>query len=64
MEEGSTSASFYAGVDQPAAQASLAYLWSPLIILAAGVVILVVALAQLSRADRRARELPPSFFDQ
>ncbi|HVW82912.1 MAG TPA: hypothetical protein VHC68_03150 [Candidatus Paceibacterota bacterium] len=62
METGS-STDFFAGANQPAG-APVLYLWTPLIILAAGVVILIVALIHLARADRRARELPPSFFDQ
>ena len=63
MEAGTTTATtgFYAGVNQPATTPAM-YLWTPLVILAAGIVMLAIALIQLSRSERR--ELPPSFFDQ
>jgi hypothetical protein len=55
-----TTSDFIAGVNQPAGPPT-AYLWTPLIILGAGLAILAVALVRLARTERR--ELPPSFFD-
>jgi len=58
----STSTDFYAGANQPAAAST--YMWTPLVVLAAGILVLVFVLAFLMRAEQRNPiDTERSFFD-